>query len=150
MRIYARIEAQSQQATLRSKCHRCHPVNSRICTLILNELLRDNHYFRLNTGDIILIKSQLALKVAEHFLHIPNRVVGRAVNVVLDEIVAAMARKDRVELRGFGSFYSKDRAGRIGRNPKSGVKVEVPDKNVPAFRPSKEIGRRLNPVASMP
>jgi hypothetical protein len=46
--------------------------------------------------------------------------------VVLDEIVTSMARKDRVELRGFGAFSAKDRAGRIDRNPKSGVKVEVP------------------------
>jgi integration host factor subunit beta len=80
-----------------------------------------------------VIKSQLTLNVAENFLYIRNSVVERAVNVVLDEIVAAMARKDRVELRGFGVFCSKDRAGRIARNPKSGVKVEVPDKNVPVF-----------------
>ena len=74
----------------------------------------------------------------------------KAVDVVLDEIVIAMARRDRVELREFGSFYSKDRVGRIGRNPRSGVKVEVPQKTVPAFRPSKEISKRLNSVDSIP
>jgi integration host factor subunit beta len=63
-----------------------------------------------------MIKSQLVLKVADRFLHIRNRAVERAVNVVLDEIVTAMA-KDRVELRGFGAFYSKDRAVSIARNP---------------------------------
>jgi integration host factor subunit beta len=63
---------------------------------------------------------------------------------VLDEMVTGMARKDRVELRRFGAFSVKDRAGRIGRNPRSGVKVEVPEKSVPVFRPSKEIGKRLN------
>ena len=99
---------------------------------------------------IVVIKSQLTLNVAGRFLHLPRRVVEKAVDVVLDEIVTAMARKDRVELRGFGAFSVKDRAGRIGRNPKSGVKVEVPEKSVPVFRPSKEIGRRLNPVASIP
>jgi hypothetical protein len=57
-----------------------------------------------------MIKSQLVLKVADRFLHIRNRAVERAVNVVLDEIVTAMARKERVEQRGFGAFYSKDRA----------------------------------------
>jgi len=61
-------------------------------------------------------------------------VVEKAVNVVLDEIVTAMARKDRVELRGFGAFSVKHRAGRIGRNPKSGVKIEVPEKSAPVFR----------------
>ena len=75
-----------------------------------------------------MIKSQRVLNVAGKFLHIRNRVVEKAVNAVLDEIVTAMARKDRVELRGFGAFSSKDRAGRIARNPKSGVKVEVPEK----------------------
>jgi integration host factor subunit beta len=90
------------------------------------------------------------LNVAGQFFHLPHRVVEKAVDVVLDEIVTAMARKDRVELRGFGAFSVKDRAGRIGRNPQSGVKVEVPEKSVPVFRPSKEIGRRLNPVVSIP
>jgi integration host factor subunit beta len=75
-----------------------------------------------------VIKSQLTLKVASQFFHLPHRVVEKAVDVVFDEIVTAMARKDRVELRGFGAFSVKDRASRIGRNPKSGVKVEVPEK----------------------
>jgi integration host factor subunit beta len=86
-----------------------------------------------------MIKSQLVLKVADRFLHIRNRAVERAVNVVLDEIVTAMARKERVEQRGFGAFYSKDKAGRI--------KVEVPERSVPVFRASKEMGKRLNPAA---
>jgi integration host factor subunit beta len=97
-----------------------------------------------------VIKSQLALNVAGHLLHLPHRVVEKAVDVVLDEIITAMARKDRVELRRFGAFSVKDRAGRIGRNPRSGVKVQVPEKSVPVLRPSKEIGRRLNPVAPIP
>ena len=75
-----------------------------------------------------MIKSQLTLNVAGQFFHLPHRVVEKAVNVVLDEIVTAMARKDRVELRGFGAFSVKDRAGHIGRNPKSGVKVEVAER----------------------
>jgi integration host factor subunit beta len=58
-----------------------------------------------------------------------------------------MARKDRVEQRGFGAFYSKDRVGRIARNPSTGVKVEVPERSVPVFRASKEMGKRLNPAA---
>jgi len=93
-----------------------------------------------------VIKSQLALNVAVHFLHLPRCMLEKAVDVVLDEIVIAMVRKDRAELRGVLPFSSKDRAGRIGRNPRSGVKVEVPQKTVPAFRPSKEISKRLNSV----
>ena len=75
-----------------------------------------------------MIESQLVLNVAVRFRHIRSRVMEKAINVVLDEIVAAMARKDRIELRGFGAFSVKDRAGRIGRNPKSGVKVHVAEK----------------------
>ncbi len=97
-----------------------------------------------------MIKSQLVLNVAGRFRHIRNRVVEKAVNVMLDEIVAAMRRKDRVELRGFGAFSVKVRAGRIGRNPKSGVTVHVPEKGVPVFKSSKEIRRRLNAVALIP
>jgi integration host factor subunit beta len=97
-----------------------------------------------------VIKSQLVLNVAGLFLHRSRRVVEKAVDVVLDEIVTAMARKDRVELRGFGAFSTKNRAGRIGRNPRSGDKVRVAEKTVPVFRSSKEMHKRLNPVASMP
>jgi integration host factor subunit beta len=97
-----------------------------------------------------VIKSHLTLKIAGTLLHIRSRVVERAVNAVLDEIVAAMTRKDRVEIRGFGVFSAKSKAGRIGRNPRTGVKVDVPDKNVPVFRASKEIGKRLNSIASIP
>ena len=94
-----------------------------------------------------MIKSQLTLNVAAQFFHLPHRVVEKAVDVVLDEIVTAMARKDRVELRGFGAFSVKDRAGRIGRNPRSGAKVRVAEKKMPVFRSSKEMHKRLNPVA---
>ena len=75
-----------------------------------------------------MIKSQLTLNVASQFFHLPHRVVEKAVNIVLDEIVTALVRKDRVELRGFGAFSVKDRAGRVGRNPRSGAKIEVAKK----------------------
>jgi integration host factor subunit beta len=81
-----------------------------------------------------VIKSQLALNLAGQLLHLPRRVAEKAVDVVLDEIITAMARKDGVELRRFGAFSVKDRAGRIGRNPRSGVKVQVPEKSVSVFR----------------
>ena len=96
---------------------------------------------------LVVIKSQLTLNVAGQFFHLPQRVVEKAVDVVLDEIVTAMVRKDRVELRGFGAFSVKDRAGRIGRNPKSGARVGVAEKKVPVFRSSKEMHKRLNSAA---
>jgi integration host factor subunit beta len=70
--------------------------------------------------------------------------VEKALNAILDEIVAAMARRDRVELRDFGAFVVKVRAARVGRNPKTGAQVHVPAKVTPAFKPGKEIRKRLN------
>jgi integration host factor subunit beta len=91
-----------------------------------------------------VIKSELILRIAGHNPHLFQRDVEKLVDAVLDEIVAALARGDRVELRGFGAFSVKLRGGRVGRNPKTGAKVHVPDKNIPVFRPSKEIHKRLN------
>ena len=68
-----------------------------------------------------MLKSQLVFNVAGRLLQIRRRDVEKAIDAVLDEIVAALARKDRVELRGFGAFSAKVRAGRIGRNPKTGL-----------------------------
>ena len=64
------------------------------------------------------------------------------------EIAAALARGDRVELRGFGTFAVKVREGRVGRNPKTGTLVHVPEKKIPVFRQGREIRKRLNPVVN--
>ncbi len=69
-------------------------------------------------------------------------------NAILDEIIAALARGDRVELRGFGAFAAKVREGRVGRNPRTGAKVHVPEKKIPHFKPGHEIRKRLNPDAT--
>ena len=64
---------------------------------------------------------------------------------IFDQITAALARGDRVELRGFGAFTVKQRSARIGRNPRTGVVVSVGEKAVPYFKTGKEMrGRRLN------
>ena len=96
-----------------------------------------------------MIKSQLMLRVASQNPHLFQRDVEKVVDAVLDEIVAALARGDRVELRGFGTFAAKVRGGRVGRNPKTGATVHVPEKNIPVFRQGHEIRKRLNPVAPM-
>jgi len=94
-----------------------------------------------------VIKSQLVLRIAAQNPHLYHRDVEKVVNAILDEIVSAMARRDRVELRGFGRFVVKVRAARVGRNPKTGVEVHVPEKVMPAFKPGKDIRERLNPGA---
>jgi integration host factor subunit beta len=63
---------------------------------------------------------------------------------ILDCVVRALRSGDRVEIRGFGSFYTRHRRARIGRNPKTGARVEVPPKRVPLFRPSQELRELVN------
>ena len=73
-----------------------------------------------------------------------QRHVERIVATVFDEIIAALARGDRVELRGFGAFSVKDRDARVGRNPRTGEAVAVEDKRVPFFKTGKLLRDRLN------
>lgn len=61
------------------------------------------------------------------------------VESILDSIVRALRKSEKVEIRGFGSFGTRRRRARIGRNPKTGMKVSVPAKNIPYFRASKEV-----------
>lgn len=91
-----------------------------------------------------MIKSELVQRIAQANPHLYQRHVELIVNTVLDEITAALARGDRVELRGFGAFSVKDRPARTGRNPRTGAKVEVDQKFVPFFKTGKELRERLN------
>ena len=91
-----------------------------------------------------MIKSELIEKLSAENPHLFQRDIENIVNAILDEIGDAMARGDRVELRGFGAFSVKNRPPRIGRNPRTGEKVEVDEKYVPQFKAGKEIRERLN------
>ena len=91
-----------------------------------------------------MIKSELVLKIAEQNPHLYQRDVENLVDTILDEIVEALKRGDRVELRGFGAFSAKQREARVGRNPRTGTKVEVAEKLVPYFKSGKEMRVRLN------
>ncbi|MFB3141101.1 MAG: HU family DNA-binding protein [Candidatus Acidiferrales bacterium] len=66
------------------------------------------------------------------------------VETVFDGIIKAQRANDKVEVRGFGSFRTRQRRGRIGRNPKTGEKVNVPPKRIPFFKPSKELKELVN------
>jgi len=63
---------------------------------------------------------------------------------IFNGIVEALRADDKIEIRGFGSFRTRRRRGRIGRNPKTGAKVEVPPKRIPFFKPSKELKDLIN------
>lgn len=67
------------------------------------------------------------------------------VEIVFESIINALRKGDKVEIRGFGSFRTRQRRPRIGRNPKTGVRVQVEAKRVPYFKPSKDLKDLLNP-----
>jgi integration host factor subunit beta len=66
------------------------------------------------------------------------------VETIFDSIVMSLHKGDKIEIRGFGSFRTRQRQPRVGRNPKTGSRVEVPSKRIPFFKPSKELRDLVN------
>jgi integration host factor subunit beta len=91
-----------------------------------------------------MTKSELIQRLAERNPHLYHRDVELIVSAIFDEIGAALARGDRVELRGFGAFSVKRRDARQGRNPRTGDSVSVEEKYVPFFKTGKQLRDRLN------
>ena len=91
-----------------------------------------------------MIRSELIQKIADENPHLYQRDVERIVNTIFEEIIEAMARGVRVELRGFGAFSVKKRDARVGRNPRTGEAVQVEEKHVPFFKTGKYLRDRLN------
>lgn len=91
-----------------------------------------------------MIRSELVQKIADENPHLYQRDVERLVATVFDEIIEAMAKGNRVELRGFGAFSVKHRESRTGRNPRTGDSVSVGEKFVPFFKTGKLLRDRLN------
>ena len=91
-----------------------------------------------------MTKSELVQRLAEANPHLYQRDVEGLVTAIFDEIAAALARGDRVELRGFGAFSIKERNARVGRNPRTGEAVQVARKSVPFFKTGKDLRDRLN------
>jgi len=91
-----------------------------------------------------MIKSELVLRIAAQNPHLYQRDIEHIVNSILDTISDALARGDRVELRGFGAFSVKRRDARSGRNPRTGAAVSVCEKVIPVFKTGKDMRHRLN------
>ena len=91
-----------------------------------------------------MTKSELIEKLAEQNPHLFQRDVEKIVSTIFDEIKLALARGDRVELRGFGAFSVKERGSRIGRNPRTGEAVRVESKYIPYFKTGKLLRDKLN------
>jgi integration host factor subunit beta len=91
-----------------------------------------------------MTKSELIQRLAQRNPHLYHRDVELIVTAIFDEITAALARGDRVELRGFGAFSVKRRDARQGRNPRTGDSVSISEKFVPFFKTGKQLRERLN------
>ena len=91
-----------------------------------------------------MIKSELIKRISAQNPHLYDRDIEKVVNAIFDEMVEALRRGDRVELRGFGTFSARLRGARQGRNPRTGAVVAVAKKAIPAFKTGKEMRERIN------
>ncbi len=91
-----------------------------------------------------MIRSELLQSLAAGNPDLRPEEIEQVVDVFFDEISARLAEGGRVELRGFGTFSTRQREARTGRNPRTGDAVEVAAKRVPYFKPGKEMRERLN------
>jgi len=89
-------------------------------------------------------RSELIATLAGRFPQLVLKDIEIAVKEILDRIGETLVEQNRVEIRGFGTFHLNYRPPRIGRNPKTGVKVAVPAKYTPHFKPGKELRERVN------
>jgi integration host factor subunit beta len=89
-----------------------------------------------------MTRAQLSEQVCQA-VGMPRKESDVVVCAIFDSIVRALRSGDKVEIRGFGRFHTRQRRARIGRNPKTGARVEVPPKRVPFFRPSKDLRELL-------
>jgi integration host factor subunit beta len=98
-------------------------------------------------------RSDLVALLAERFSQLTQRDTEFAVKTILDGMSEALARGHRIEIRGFGSFSVSRRPPRVGRNPRSGQQVVIPQKLVPHFKPGKALREAVDlnvPVADEP
>ncbi|MDB5876908.1 MAG: integration host factor, beta subunit [Variovorax sp.] len=86
-----------------------------------------------------MTRSDLVEELAARFAQLTHRDAEYAVKTILDAMSDAMVRGHRIEIRGFGSFSVNRRPPRIGRNPRSGESVQIPEKRVPHFKPGKAL-----------
>ncbi|HOW47762.1 MAG TPA: integration host factor subunit beta [Rubrivivax sp.] len=100
-----------------------------------------------------MTRSDLVAKLAERFPQLTQRDTEFAVKTILDAMSDALARGHRIEIRGFGSFSVSRRPPRLGRNPRSGEQVTIPEKLVPHFKPGKALREAVDlkaPAAAAP
>src|SRR5271169_2058716 len=98
------------------------------------------------TKQLTLTKADLIEEVLR-ITELPRKESETIVETIFDSIIGSLQKGEKIEIRGFGSFRTRQRRGRIGRNPKTGAKVDVPAKKIPFFKPSKELKDFVNETA---
>ena len=96
-----------------------------------------------DTHNHTMTKAELVEEVTR-VTELPRKESEAVVESIFDAIIGALQSDDKIEIRGFGSFRTRQRRGRTGRNPKTGAKVDVPAKKIPFFKPSKELRDYVN------
>ena len=91
-----------------------------------------------------LVKSKLLRQLSKNYPNFLKKDLEKFTNIILDEIKRTLKRGDRVELRGFGIFSTKIQKARISRNPKTGEKVNTPEKKTIHFKMAKDLFKKLN------
>ena len=91
-----------------------------------------------------MTKSELILKITKKNSFLYQKDIHRIIDTLFDSVTKALNNDDRVELRGFGTFSTKQRNARIGRNPKTGEPVAIPQKKMPFFKMGKSMKERIN------
>ena len=90
-----------------------------------------------------MTKSELIENIVAKHPNISKKNIAFIINSVFNSIKDSLQKGEKVEIRGFGSFKIREKTSKVGRNPKTGTKVTVPDKKVPYFKPGKEIKEML-------
>ena len=91
-----------------------------------------------------IVKSKLLKQLSKNYPNFLKKDLEKFTDIILKEIMRALKRGDRVELRGFGVFYTNTQKARISRNPKTGEKVNTPEKKTIHFKMSKDLFKKLN------
>lgn len=97
----------------------------------------------MTSNDSTMTKADLVEEVVR-VTELPRKEAETVVETIFDSIIKALQTGDKIEIRGFGSFRTRQRDGRIGRNPKTGERVEVPPKKIAYFKPSKDLKDFVN------
>ena len=91
-----------------------------------------------------IVKSKLLKQLSNNYPNFLKKDLNKFTNIILSEIKGALKRGDRVELRGFGIFYTNIQKARLSRNPKTGEKVNTPEKKTIHFKMSKDLFKKIN------